>query len=91
MAIVGVSFDDYETNQAWAEEEEYLFELWTDDDERTLAVTYGAAANTSAPYAARITVILDAESNLVLEYLTDISVGAHPNEVLEDCQALFGG
>ena len=85
-----MSFDDPATNLAWSDREGFPYELWTDAD-RTLAVTYGAAANTSAPYAARITVILDAESNLVLEYLTDISVGAHPNEVLEDCQALFGG
>lgn len=89
MAIVGVSFDDYETNQAWAEEEEYLFELWTDDDERTLAVTYGAAASSSAGYANRKTMLIDADGNLLLEYLS-VSPSGHAQEVLEDCQALFG-
>ena len=84
-----MSFDDPATNLDWSDREGFPYELWTDAD-RTLAVTYGAAAKTSASYAARITVILDADSNLLLEYLTDISVGAHPTEVLEECLTVFG-
>lgn len=90
MTIVGVGFDDPATNRAWSEDEGFTFELWTDDDDRTLALTYGAAASASQRYPARITVVLDAEGVLVLEYLEDINVGAHPGQVLEDCTLLFG-
>ncbi|GDX83032.1 hypothetical protein LBMAG42_48430 [Deltaproteobacteria bacterium] len=66
-----------------------LFELWTDED-KTLAVTYGSVANDSAAWAGRVTRILDAEGVLLIEYDT-VSVGVHPAQVLEDCQAVFGG
>ena len=88
MAIVGVSFDSPEENNSWAEEESYLFELWTDDD-RTLAVAYGAASSTSASAANRKTMLLDADGTLLLEYLS-VSPSGHAQDVLEDCQALFG-
>ena len=42
MQIVGVGFDEPAVNQGWAEEEGFLFELWTDGPERPLAVHYGA-------------------------------------------------
>lgn len=64
------------------------FQLWT-DEEKTLAVTYGAAADTSAAWASRVTRILDAEGVLLVEY-DSVSVGVHPAQVLEDCQAVFG-
>ena len=63
------------------------FELWT-DDERTLADTYDA--NLGA-FANRVTMLLDADGTLILEYRDDVDFGTHPQEVLEDCQALFGG
>ncbi len=88
MAIIGVSFDAPEENNSWAEEESYLFELWTDDD-RTLAVAYGAASSTSASAANRKTMLLDADGTLLLEYLS-VSPSGHAQDVLEDCQALFG-
>ena len=87
MAIIGVSFDSPEENNSWAEEESYLFELWTDDD-RTLAVAYGAASSTSASAANRKTMLLDADGTLLLEYLS-VSPSGHAQDVLEDCQALF--
>ncbi|MSQ02631.1 MAG: redoxin domain-containing protein [Myxococcales bacterium] len=86
--IVGVSFDRPSANQAWAEDQSYLFELWTDDD-KTLAITYGAAADVSAIWADRLTMLLDAEGVLLVEY-QQVSVGTHPAQVLEDCQAIFG-
>ncbi|MCB9779968.1 MAG: redoxin domain-containing protein [Alphaproteobacteria bacterium] len=88
MQIVGVGFDQPEANQAWAEDEGFSFELWSDDD-KTLAVYYGAAADTSATLPARVTRILDEDGVLVLEYaVTDI--GLHPSDVLADCKILFG-
>lgn len=85
---MGVSFDSPRRNAAWAEDEGYQFELWTDDD-RALALTYGAAESRSDAFAQRITVILDSEGNQLLEYEVS-SLGTHPAQVLEDCQALFG-
>lgn len=88
MQIVGVSFDDPDTNRAWADREGFGFELWTDDD-KTLALYYGAASSPSAGFASRVTKILDASGTLVLEYEVS-SIGTHPAQVLEDCIALFG-
>jgi len=84
-----VSFDDPEVNQAWAEEEAFEFELWSDED-RDLALYYGAVDRRTDSIPDRITKILDGDGTLVLEYL-DVSVGSHPQDVLEDCTLLFGG
>ncbi len=34
--------------------------------------------------------VLDADGDLVLEYLDDIDVGTHPALVYDDCVKLFG-
>lgn len=34
--------------------------------------------------------LLDADGNLLLTYTEAIDVGTHPEDVLEDCRALFG-
>jgi peroxiredoxin len=86
---VGVSFDSPAENLAWAEEEGFNFELWSDDS-RKLAMTYGAASSTSQAFANRITVVLNAEGDVELQYLDRISVGTHPGMVYEDCVQLFG-
>lgn len=70
-------------------EEGFNFELWSDAD-RTLALAYGAADSPTEAFASRITVILDADGYLVLEYLDNISVGTHPGRVYEDCLRMFG-
>lgn len=75
-------------NQGWAEEEGFAFELWTDED-KTLALTYGAIASRTAAWPGRVTRILDAEGVLLVEY-DEVAVGTHPAQVLEDCQTLFG-
>ena len=90
MQIAGVGFNPPEDNAAWAAEEGFEFELWT-DDQRTLSIAYGAADDADAVAPARVTVILDADGELVLEYLSDIVVTTHPSDVLADCEALFGG
>lgn len=83
-----MSFDTPSENQTWAEEEGFLFELWSDED-RELALYYGAASSQTAIAASRITMLLDDTGAQLLEY-TGVSVGTHPAEVLADCQALFG-
>ena len=88
VRIIGVGFDTPEKNQSWAEDEGFAFELWTDDD-KTLAVHYGAASGPSAPVPNRVTRVLDGNGDLVLEYRVT-AIDAHPEKVLEDCRLLFG-
>jgi peroxiredoxin Q/BCP len=88
VRIVGASFDPPEENLAWAEQEGFQYELWS-DLERDLALYYGAAATDTQPSASRLTFLLDADGTLILEY-SSISTQTHPSEVLEDCQAIFG-
>jgi peroxiredoxin Q/BCP len=89
VQIVGVGFNPPEAMQAWAEDEGFTYELWTDTD-RTLALTYGAAKREDQSSPSRITMLLDAEGRLLLEYVGAIDTGTHPNDVLTDCEALFG-
>jgi len=89
VQIVGVGFDSVEENQEWAEEEAYAFEIWSDDN-KTLAMTYGAASSVSTNVPSRVTMLLDAEGELVLEYVVSLKIGTHPEQVLSDAQALFG-
>jgi len=84
-----VGFGEPSATQAWAAAEEYLFEIWTDDD-RTLALTYGAIDSVDQSWPARVSFVLDGNGDLLLEYRDSVSVGTHPAEVLSDCQALFG-
>ena len=83
-----MSFDAPQKNQAWAEDEGFAFELWTDAD-RTLALTYDAATRADQAFAERVTKVLDADGDLVLEY-EKVKVGTHPGQVLADCEKLFG-
>ncbi|MBX2803776.1 MAG: redoxin domain-containing protein [Myxococcales bacterium] len=88
VQIVGVSFDPPAENQAWAEEHELPFELWTDND-RELALYYGAATTPEQGAANRRSYLLDADGYVLLEYPV-VSTGVHPAQVLADCEALFG-
>lgn len=88
MSIVGVSFDDPATNLDWATEEGFQFELWSDDDAHTLAVTYGAATANSL-FANRVTVILDAEGTWKVVY-NPANALSGPQDTLDDCTLLFG-
>ena len=89
MKIIGVSFDSPEVNQAWAEDEGFLFDLWTDAS-KALALHYGGASSVSQRYADRVTVVLDDQGDLILEYMDSIDVGTHPAQVLSDLQQLLG-
>ena len=85
---MGVGFQDPATNEAWVVSEGYQYEVWT-DEERTLSVTYGAAEDVNAFFPARVTVLLDEAGELLLAY-PNVVIDVHPQQVLEDCQLLFG-
>jgi peroxiredoxin Q/BCP len=87
VQIVGVSFDSPADNQAWAEDEGFQYELWTDES-RALALHYGAAFSDTQPYALRVTVLLDANGDLLLEYNVGADISTHPGRVLEDIETL---
>lgn len=89
VEIAGVSFADEETNLDWATEESFNYDLWSDED-RVLAMHYGAANGPNAFAPKRITMLLDENGDVILEYVSDVDVAAHPGQVLEDCQAIFG-
>jgi peroxiredoxin len=91
VEIVGVGFSTPADNAAWAAAEGFPYELWTDGPERTLAVTYGAAADATQPIPWRVTRLLGADGALLLEYRVDGPISTHPADVLRDCEILFGG
>jgi peroxiredoxin len=88
VQIVGVGFDSPSQNAAWAAREDYLFELWTDDD-KTLAVAYGSVSSDSASFAGRVTVVIGPDGEQVLEYAVS-DLGTHPAQVLSDVTAIYG-
>jgi len=85
-----VGLDSPEENHAWSVEEGFNFELWT-DVYKTLGLTYGALTTAQDNSLSRVTMLLDEEGTLILEYTESINVGTHPGQVLEDCLLLFGG
>lgn len=86
---MGVGWDDPSDNQDWAEDQDYEYEIWSDDD-KTLALYYGAADSASDWFPSRVTMLLDANGTLILEYVSNVNTGTHPAQVLEDCEAIFG-
>lgn len=84
-----MSFDTPQDNAGFIQAEGFQYALWS-DLERELALVYGAADSADQARADRRTVLLDAQGAAILRYSPGLSVGAHPQEVLEDCQALFG-
>jgi len=88
VRIVGVSFDTPADNRAWKVDQSFPYELWSDND-RTLARALGAADTADAGYARRVTVLLDAEGEVVERW--DVAdIGAHPGDVLASARALVG-
>lgn len=84
-----MGFDSNEKMAEWAAEEGFQYEVWT-DDERTLAMYYGAITSKSAGFPSRVTMLLDASGELILEYTEDVAFGTHPEEVYQDCLSIFG-
>ena len=87
MHIVGASFNKPSANATWVAEQSYQYEVWSDTNHQ-LAEHYDAEGGL-LPVPQRVTVILDAKGALLLEYRSGTGSSGHPQDVLEDCQALF--
>ena len=90
VEVVAVHFGPPSLASAWSDDQGFQYEVWTDDS-RTLALNYGAAASAGAFAPDRVTALLDANGNWLLEYTTGTGNVSHTADVLADCQALFGG
>lgn len=66
-------------------DQRFGFEVWSDSD-KVLSSHYGAGS--ARPFPARVTVVLDAKGDTVLEY-RQVDVGTHPQQVLDDLRALL--
>lgn len=75
--------------QSWAQNQQFNYEVWTDND-KVLALYYGAADSSYTLFPKRITVLLDESGELLLEYVEHVDAGAHPAQVLDDAKSLFG-
>lgn len=62
--------------------------MWTDHD-RVLARALGASDGGPGRFS-RVTRLIDAEGRVLVAYDVGLSIPTHPQDVLEDCQALFG-
>ena len=89
MTIVGASFNGPNKNANWIANQNYEYEVWSDTN-KTLAIHYGSVDGKLSLVPGRVTVVLDADGDLILEYLEGTGAGGHPQEALEDCQAIFG-
>lgn len=89
MQVLGVSFDAPVNNAAFKKNESFDFDLLTDED-RELALAYGAASSSNQFFADRTTVIVDDMGQWVLVYPSG-TLGAlyqHPQIVLDDLAIL---
>ena len=87
MTIIGAGSDTPAANQAWAEHENYAFDIWTDDPAHVLGTTYGAWDG--AGHYARLTRLLGPDGSVLLEYDVGFGIGTHPEDVLADCLKLY--
>ena len=92
MKIIGIGEGDLETIDNWVEEESFGYEVWRDDN-RDLALAFGAISSRSQWYYSRVTVLLSEDGSLLVNYNvgTFSGIDAHPSDVLSDCQKIWGG
>ena len=88
VEVVGVSFDSPAENKAFALNNSFQYELWSDLDAE-LAVHYGAASSSEQAFASRHTVVLDEYGRWMLTYSNVSNTVQHPNDVLADMAAIL--
>jgi peroxiredoxin Q/BCP len=82
VQILGASFDTVEKNAAFAKKFEFDFPLLCDTD-RKIGLAYGAAEESSAPTAKRISYLIGPDGKIRKAY-PKVNAAAHPEEVLKD-------
>ncbi len=83
--ILGVSMDSVAENRAFAEKEGFTFPLLCDTDKR-VSIAYGAAADASAAYPRRRTIVVGPDGKI--EQIVDkVDVRTHPETLLESLPA----
>ena len=78
--VLGMSFDTPEENAAFAAKFSFPFRLLSDDD-RSVAVRYGAAASTGAGHPDRVTFVVD-DTGTVAAVFPEVDVRTHAADVL---------
>ena len=82
MEILGVSFDDPETNARFVKEEEFPFRLLSDSDHK-LAAAVGAVTSPDQRLPSRISYLVGADGKVVKAYPA-VNPSSHASEVLSD-------
>ena len=77
-----MSFDSPQANAKFAEKFSFPFPILSDED-KSMAVAYGAAADASAKYANRITVVVGADGR-VESIFEKVDPRTHPEALLRD-------
>ena len=88
VRIVAVGPTSVANNAAWADSLDYEYLIWS-DTEGVLAAAYGTESDHDEGNL-RHAFVLDASGQAFLWYEGAVSLGADPNQVLEDCEAVFG-
>jgi len=82
IVVLGVSFDDVESNAAFAKKFEFPFSLVC-DTQRVAGMAYGACDNPKARSATRISYLIDEQGKIVHVY-PHVNPREHPAQVLAD-------
>lgn len=88
VQVVGVSFDSPAALRQWSDRQGFPYELWSDTS-KDLALYYGAIGSRAEATPRRVTRILNARGERILEY-DGVRAATHPRQVLQDCNHLFG-
>lgn len=80
VRIFGVSFDSPEENHRFAEKYGFDYPLLSDED-RTLAMRYGACDDVTAGYPRRITYVID-EQGKIAQAIDGVQPKSHPETLL---------
>lgn len=89
MILLGITFSAPDDLSAWREELGLESDLLSDAS-REVAIAYGAATDSSQAKAARISVLIGADGNVLATY-TDIDPAAHAEQILRDLAKLDEG
>lgn len=80
--VLGISFDSPDDNRAFQEKFSFPYDLLSDED-KSVGIAYGAAADADAGYPARISYLIDPEGKIAVAYETVVPA-EHPDQVLAD-------